>query len=339
MKEQKPKLKIACIGRYSNNNILSGPEKTAIRIFEECAKKYDTIFIQYFFDGNKHKLSKKLFGFEVVLDDNQIPLYTVGVFRLIILLFKFKPDLIHIVNFERFAIFAAYYSIFSKAKVIYNSHGIITYEDSELKKEKGFYKFKNKFCEKRLLKRADIVIFPSANAKELCDKYYSIDDENIRIIPNGIDEHFHKISHNINRNGIVVLAGGKLHVSGRKFLRKFLESMNLTLNLYIIGDKDYFGDINTFGIYKFNMMNSTELADLYKNKDIFLSLNAYDTFSISTAEAMASGLIPVITKQTGMSSFVFDDVNGYVVEYDNTDDLKLCIDKLLKKNSLDKEII
>jgi glycosyltransferase involved in cell wall biosynthesis len=113
----------------------------------------------------------------------------------------------------------------------------------------------------------------------------------------------------------------------------------LTLNLYIIGDKDYFGDINTFGIYKFNMMNSTELADLYKNKDIFLSLNAYDTFSISTAEAMASGLIPVITKQTGMSSFVFDDVNGYVVEYDNTDDLKLCIDKLLKKNSLDKEII
>jgi glycosyltransferase involved in cell wall biosynthesis len=339
MKKQKLNNKIAFIGRYNESDIISGPEKTAKRTFQMAAEKYDPTFIQYFFDGNKYSLGQKLFGYETVPNSLNLKICTIGIVRLFFFLIKLKPALIHISAFERFAVAAVYYAMLWRVRVIYNCHGIIIHEDSEIKNEKSFYRFKNRYAEKLFLSKAKKIVFPSENSIIICQKYYNIDESKIIIIPNGIDEKFHKISSAGGRTGIVILSGGKLHTSRREFLKKYLKSADITFQLFIVGDRDYFKDVNMPGIYLFNSMFSSELAEFYKNKDIFLSLNDYDTFSISTVEAMASGLIPIVTRQTGISSMIFNDVNGYVIDYDDVESLKACINKLLKMNAVEKEII
>ncbi|HEY3251488.1 MAG TPA: hypothetical protein VGK25_10265, partial [Ignavibacteria bacterium] len=82
MNGQKLKNKIVYIGRYNESEILSGPEKTAKRIFDISLQDYDSVFIQYFFDGTKHGAFKKLFGCEKKLFNEGIVIYTSGLLRL-----------------------------------------------------------------------------------------------------------------------------------------------------------------------------------------------------------------------------------------------------------------
>lgn len=339
MKKQKQNNRIAFIGRYNEEEQISGPEKTAKRIFERSAEKYVPTFYQYFFDGYKYGLFEKLFGYETAFDGSGRKICITGIVRLFFALIWLKPRIIHIITFERFAVAAVYYAMLWRVKVIYNCHGIITYEDNSIKKEKAFYRFKNRYSEKLFLKKAWKIVFPSESAILICERYYSIDESKILIIPNGIDDTFHKIASSGSRNGIVMLSGNELHESRREFLKKFLKDGDHNIQLYVIGDKNYFSDIEAAGVYFFNSMYSSELADFYKNKDIFLSLNNYDTFSISAVESMASGLIPIVTKQTGMSGLIYNDVNGFVIEYGDVKQLKSCIHKLLTMNSIEKETI
>jgi glycosyltransferase involved in cell wall biosynthesis len=85
-------------------------------------------------------------------------------------------------------------------------------------------------------------------------------------------------------------------------------------------------------------MSSTELAEFYRDKDIFLSLNKYDTFSISTIEAMGAGLVPVITDETGMSRYICYGENGFTVKYGDSDKLTKIIEYLNSDRILLSEI-
>ena len=51
-------------------------------------------------------------------------------------------------------------------------------------------------------------------------------------------------------------------------------------------------------------MPGTELATFFNDKDIIISTSSYETFSLAVVEAMATGLVPVVTKETGMSRYV-----------------------------------
>jgi len=320
------KLNIVYFGRYNETEILSGPEKTAKRIFAENQIYHEPVFIQYFFDGRKYGLLKKLFGFE----QNGV-VFTAGLFKIFKLLFKLKPGVIHIITFERFAYIAVLYSFFKKVKIIYNSHGIIKYEDSEIKHEMRFHKFKNSFVENSLLKRSDVIIFHSDAAKKLCKKFYRIDAKKCIIIPNGIDAEFHNPSAGKSRAGCVFLAGNKLHESSRLFLKRYLDFSSAPLLINVIGSKKYCININKNDVKISDAMDTGSLAEYYTDKEVFLCLNSYDTFSIATAEAMASGLIPIVTKDTGISDFIKDRENGFIVNYGDISQLEnilLCISKM-----------
>ena len=86
-------------------------------------------------------------------------------------------------------------------------------------------------------------------------------------------------------------------------------------------------------------MNRIELAEFYGDKDIFLSLNKYDTFSISTAEAMASGLIPVITSETGISRYIINGLNGYNFPFQFHNELPKILELLTNMPAEKKEEI
>ncbi len=109
----------------------------------------------------------------------------------------------------------------------------------------------------------------------------------------------------------------------------FLKSDESKVILHIITKHE----INTAGVNSvinvIQPMDTSELAEFYSGKDIFFSLNEYDTFSISTAEAMAAGVIPVVTNQTGVRSFIEDGANGFTVSYGDTQHLSGIINTIL----------
>lgn len=343
MKTGKDKLNIVYAGRFNDSEILSGPEKTAKRVFTEHSIENKAYFIQYFFDGNKYSLWKKLFGKETKYINNTSIIYTLGLFRIFGVLNEIKPDIIHIITFERFAAVIIFYMMFHKIKIVYNEHGVVAYGNYKIKKTPLILRLKDKFCEKMFLSKPDKIIFLSESSIDIAEKYFMVDESKSVILPNGIDSvFFAKSAHNENNQVLraVLLFKNELHKSGLDFLKKFIDGFKCKLEIYILTNStaDVISNEN-LNISFIKLMTADELAEFYKDKDIFLSLNEYDTFSISTAEAMASRLIPVITNQTGISRYIENGYNGFTVDYGNLDELSDSITKILQLSHAERDKI
>jgi hypothetical protein len=83
------------LGRYCKDDIMTGPEKVARRIFDTYAKENKSVFIEYFFDGIKYNIFKKLFGKEIAVNAEGSRVLRLGVFPLLAFLVKNKPEVIH----------------------------------------------------------------------------------------------------------------------------------------------------------------------------------------------------------------------------------------------------
>lgn len=335
MSARKDNLNIVYIGRYNKSGMLSGPEKVAKRIFEYHSMKNKTCFIQYFFDGSKAGLIKKLFGFDEEVIDGGSKIYTAGLFKVYSILKKLRPDIIHIITFERFAIIAVLYKFFNKVKIVYNEHGVIAYEN-EIKDNGYFYSIKDRFCEKRLLHSVDKIVFVSEQALNLAEKYYKISETKCVILANGIDSVFNKHATKDYSGKIkaVILFPNKLYDSGLEFLLDFYLEHKPEFEFYVITDSDI---VLPESFFKTKPMPPKELITFYNDKHFFLALNSYDTFSISTAEAMSCGLIPVVTEETGISRFIENGVNGFSVKYGKIASVKKVIDDISDLSSEEKK--
>lgn len=341
MKKENGNIKIVFIGRYNESETLTGPEKAAKRIFNEHSARHETVFIQYFFDGSRYGFIKKLFGREET-DFNNSKIYTLGLFKIIPLLIKLKPEIIHFINFERFGIIAMLYKIFTGSKAIYNSHGIIAFENNELKTVSRFYRIRDKFCEKIYFKFSDKIIFMSGNQIEIAEKYFKIVDNKCVILFNGIDKQFNSVQRkNEGTLKAVYITGAELRESGMRFLKNALPALKNRMELFIIGsiiDSSMDSLNRNVKIHFINKMNTEKFAAFYEDKDIFLSLNDYETFSISSAEAMAAGLVTIVTSNTGMSRYITSGENGYIIEYGQINELSGIIENLFENSALKEQI-
>ncbi len=329
MNRKENNTKVVFAGRYSDGENTSGPEHTAYSIFSEHCKKHNSVFIQYFFDGRKYSFWKKLFG-RISADTENGKVLTLGIFRIIPELRKLKPGIIHLLTFERFAVIFYLYRMIFNVNIIYNSHGVIQYENNVIKETN---RTKDRFSERTFLKHSDMIVFPSVNTLNIAEKYCEFDDSQAVILPNGIDELFineNRAAGTGNRLKAVIHHKNSLNNSGIELLKQ-LTTAALPIDIYIIASSDIqislSKEINYFTV---PLMKRNELAEFYKDKDIFLSLNKYDTFSIGTAEAMASGLVPVITTETGISRYIEQGVNGYTFSYSLHNDLQVLLDRITK---------
>lgn len=344
MIREKGKIDVLFLGRFTDSDILSGPEKTAKRIFCEHTKYFRSCFIQYFFDGTEYSLLKKIFGKEKTEPVNGCDVLTLGLFKIIIELFRRRPEIIHIITFERFAVLALISKLLFRSKIIYNVHGIVAYENNELKKTSSFLKFKDRICEKLFFKYSDVSVFYSENSIDIAEKYFKIDESKAVILAGGIDNGFSRkniipgLAHKCLRIAFQYLS--ILKKSSSEFLKDALEKISCPVEIYIIGINDgLFANINPdIKIIFSGKMENEQLIRFYGDKHIFLSINKYDTFSISTAEAMASGLVPVVTEETGISRYIENGENGFIVKYGDTDKLAQIINYLNNDSGMLHEI-
>ncbi len=335
-------VKVVFAGAYNTGEVLTGPEKVCKRIFAEYSKKHSTVFIDYFRDGSKYGLIRKLFGFEKVDEINGSPVFRMGIFRMIAKLFIANPGIIHILSFERFAVFVFILKLITRVKIYYNVNGIIKHENKYFNKENYRTVFLNSVVESVLMNLSDIVFHLSERSKFLILSYYHINKLKLKPVRNGLDEYFlrsEKKNNSKDINSIVFIGDISRKEKGAGFLIDALSLIEYRLKLYVVSDdKNIQGTKtgNSSEIIFVERLNPSGLIDFLKDKNIIAAPGMYDQFNIAVLEAVSCGLYPVITKQTGVSEFIGEFTKCSIVEYGDTKALASAIEYILKnKVSID----
>ena len=75
-------------------------------------------------------------------------------------------------------------------------------------------------------------------------------------------------------------------------------------------------------------------ANLFASCDVFCSPSTYETFGLTGVEAMASGIPVVVVNSGGVSDYLIDGVNGYLVAPEDIEQLTNAIEKALSNNNI-----
>lgn len=340
-------MKIVLIGKYNESELLNGPEKVAKRLFENIKLiNSDTVFIEYFFKySRKSSIFLRLFGSRELYKSTNVK--TLGILPLFFYLIKNQPDVIHFVTEERFQASIFLYKLFLKSKILLTAHGLLTYEASHLKTKPSFYsRLKVKLLEFLLLNFSDKIVFVSKKLMDFSLNYYKLDLNKTVIIPNGVDKiFFNKTAKAVSEKSIkIVLYCGDIKDSNIVERLKLIFDNAIfqkKIEIFVIAKtvfEDYFTD--WLAIRFSPTISAQELAEFLRDKDLYLNLNDYESFSIFALECMASGIIPIVSKEVGMSSFIQNGSNGFILSYSNaTEELKSIVRDFIENKKYDFSII
>jgi glycosyltransferase involved in cell wall biosynthesis len=329
-------MKVIFLGKYCSGETLTGPDKVAKRIFFQHTLKEQSYFLEYFFDGNVYGYFKKLFGKEIISKINKGFVYRLGIIQMIYFIFKLHPDILHIISFHRFPVILLLFKFILKFKVVYNVHGIVQHEDIYFHKSTKFLKFRNKFSEKIIVKFSDNLLILSDVCKKILLQYYSYNEDKVVLIENGIDRDFHeccKYRNNKEINILNVLFPAKIDRLEKGFnqLKECLKSLKMPINIYLIS-KNFF-DVNKFNneylnIFTLETMPAPEFAKFLCIMDIVFCSSIYEPFSINLVESMGAGVIPIASEFTGASRFITNEMNGFIIDFKDTEKFINLINKL-----------
>lgn len=318
-------MKIFLAGRYNPGIIKSGPEKFSKRLYEFLLNNSDNksneiFFISFFFkeftDGS---LYNRLFGFSFISGENNI--IKIGIFRLFGFLLKGKPDIIHISFSEIFTIFFYIYKIIFNYRIIVTVHSLAKIE---LKNAPRSIRIKKGLLERFIFKNSNKLVFVS---KLLLDEFkarynYMIDDRYL-IIPNGIDSNnkFNDKRNFLSKNINVVFYNGYNNIIQRGFdfiIDNFKELKSIEINLHIIGVNIHNFNYPGINIINHNFLNNDDLAEFWRDKHFIVKSISFDSFPIMVIEAMASGVIPIISDNIGTRDYIKNGINGFIYSKDDS---------------------
>jgi len=224
---------------------------------------------------------------------------------------------VHILSFERFTITFFLLKFILKYKLSYTINGVVAFENSNFRRNTNSYlKFKDKIVEWCLIKFSNKLFFLSEQSVNIARKYYNIVNDKIILTTNGVDEIFNQMS--IERQykeksklNVVLVADSKRVEKGLDFFLKAIQPIQTDFIFSIIGENPNSDD----QIKYYPKMPTDKFAKFLLNQDIFISASIYDPFPIATIEAMAAGVIPMLTDENGVSRFIINGENGFVYSY------------------------
>lgn len=166
-------------------------------------------------------------------------------------------------------------------------------------------------------------IFPSNWLLQEAKKNLKVNLDHAKIVPNGIDTAFFKFQKKSVplRNKILTIRSLDSKVYNIKMTIDIVNLLpdTFTLDIYGIGKykEEYETYIQTLGlehrikiIEKF--MNPSEMRDLYASYGIFISTTDVDSQGVTIQEAISSGLLGVVNRNSSKSEFYENKVNGII---------------------------
>lgn len=318
-------MNILLVGSYEQSEVLTGPQKFAKRLFKQLQGSHSVTFITYFQDGTTYSRWSKIFGHEVIEQYTQSQVIRCGLLPFVLLLLIRPFEIVHIVTFERFAIVAALVRSIKRYKLVYTCHGVIAFEYRQ------FYqhlpkriKKTGQWIEKKFFQCADTVAFVSALEMRSAqtEGYHAV---RYTIIHNGVDEIFYcSERHSISENHFSLVFVGNIHKKEKGFsffveaLQRYKKEIEVTIVSAEIREQVFPSNIHLSFV---RPMDTGSLAKLFQKNDLYICASAYDSFSITAAEAMASGAVPVVTSTTGIAELISHGRNGFIIEYGDSGQL------------------
>lgn len=125
----------------------------------------------------------------------------------------------------------------------------------------------------------------------------------------------------------------------KAFIEASKENRNIFLNIIGEGDKKEVELVKNLtkgytNIKCLGKKSGSELVEQYQKSDVFILTSNYDNYPNVIFEAMASGLPVIGTRVGGIPNQVVDSETGYLVELDNTEQLKNKILELASNKEL-----
>ena len=165
-------------------------------------------------------------------------------------------------------------------------------------------------------------------AREL-RRYFPAMLDRIDVIPNGVDTEAFRPPRDPGPrhggNGLEALfVGSEWERKGLGVAIEALDGADPDIHLTVVGDGDegaYRELAGSLGVEDRVTFAgaTTEVASWFRRADVFLLPTAYETFSLVTYEAAASGLPLLVTKVNGVEDLLRDGANGWFVERDPKD--------------------
>ncbi len=108
---------------------------------------------------------------------------------------------------------------------------------------------------------------------------------------------------------------------------KRLKEKNIKFEMKLVGTGDYETElenkINEYNlkqqVFHIGIIPHDEIFEFWRDRDICISCSDFEGHSISHSEAMACGVVPVITNTSGAADDVIDGYNGFVVDIEDVD--------------------
>jgi glycosyltransferase involved in cell wall biosynthesis len=191
---------------------------------------------------------------------------------------------------------------------------------------------------------ADCLCFLSDQSKTIASLYYPVNNKQVRIVSNGVDEVFRRSQRrsqpNTQRVSIVFIGDPERPEKGYSFLMDTLLRYTCSADVYIICEQlpaDAIREQGSMSIHYLKKMCTTEYVCFLQDKDIYVNASSYESFSISAVEAMSMGLVPIVTRETGMSRYIRDGENGFIITYGDKSTLlhvleRLSVDAALRRS-------
>ena len=337
-------MRVLFIGRYNPGELLSGPEKVAKRIFAEFVRdaECEALFAEYFFDGTMHSFWKKLLGRERPVPGEQRVL-RLGIARLLALLCIWKPDVLAMMTYERFAAAPVRLASFLGIPVLVVVHGVVRYENAQLRPWiPGTLARRDERCERLLFRRADVLVFLSAQALEIARSIQPIRADRIVVLPNGVDNCFAEVLRSTSTDGTAPLrllfAGDPGRPEkGWKTLSDALEGLQTRTDVTVIAGLA--PSIPGLGNERVRIRAvaarpAPALASLMAEHDCVLVASGYEPFSLLAVESMAAGLAAVLTRETGMARYVAGGESALLFDAGDSHTLRQHIELLGRDRAL-----
>lgn len=235
---------------------------------------------------------------------------------------------------------------FKRKKWIINTHG-----NDVISVENNFFLKK---ISNVLLKRVDLIIVPSSYfEKVLLENYHFLKKEDIFISPSGgIDTSIFYPKKKAKGFEEEIHLGFVSRFIEEKGWRTFLEALlllkehNIPFSATIAGKgpdeekiKNFIKNNNLTEVYFLGFVEQRKLADLYSQFDLYIFPTLNDSLGLTGLEAMACGTPVVSTNNTGPSTYIQPEINGFLFEPKNKEQLTSCIYKYFNLNKIDRNLM
>ena len=245
---------------------------------------------------------------------------------------KNKFDLIHIQTSKASFLGALAAKFTKNNNVVFSAHGYNSAHATMNFLSDKFYLYLRKI----IVNNSIFIAVASQTVKNFIINNTKADSKKVEVIYTGVN--FEKFSYERrnskqgNKNKFIIGSCGRLiEIKGHEFLiraAKLVIGERNDINFLIYGDgplKKYLNDLiielkmeKNFIIKDFTENISEQMIDF----DIYVQPSMMDSFPLAPCEAMAMGIPVITTKVGGFPEMVNQGVNGYLVDFNDCNDLK-----------------